>query len=62
MKLRSVRIALGVLLAAAVHPAIAQYDNASRAGPPPRQQTDDQARAAGAASPESNDVKPSQQA
>ena len=44
MTQRPVRIALGVLLAAAVSsPALAQYENASRAAPPPRQQTNDEA-------------------
>lgn len=61
MKLRSVHLALSVLLAASATPAIAQYDNASRAGPAPRPQTDDQDESQDS-QPKSNDVKPSQHA
>ncbi len=61
MKLRTVHLALSVLLAASATPAIAQYDNASRAGPAPRPQTDDQDESQDS-QPKSNDVKPSQHA
>ena len=62
MTQRPVRIALGVLLAAAVStPALAQYENASRAAPPPRQQTNDEAQQQQPQA-DQNGVKPSQQA
>jgi tetratricopeptide (TPR) repeat protein len=40
----SLAIALGALLAAAATPALAQYENASRAAPPPRATTSDEAQ------------------
>ena len=61
MTQRPVRIALGVLLAAAATPALAQYENASRAAPPPRQQTNDEAQEQKPQA-DQNGVKPSQQA
>ena len=62
MTQRPVRIALGVLLAAAVSsPALAQYENASRAAPPPRQQTNDEAEQQQPKA-DQNGVKPSQSA
>ena len=61
MTQRPVRIALGVLLAAAATPALAQYENASRAAPPPRQQTNDNAQQQ-TAQPDQNGVKASPQA
>jgi hypothetical protein len=62
MTKRPVRIALGVLLAAtAATPALAQYENASRAAPPPRAQTNDEAQQQEPKA-DQNGVKPSKQA
>jgi tetratricopeptide (TPR) repeat protein len=63
MKLRSVSLALGLLLAAAAGPALAQYENASRAAPPPAPpEEDDNPNAKPAQAQGQNDVKASPQA
>ena len=61
MTQRSVRLALGLLLAEAATPALAQYENASRAAPPPRATTTEEAQPQQQAAP-AGSVKPSQKA
>lgn len=61
MTQRSVRLALGLLLAAAATPALAQYENASRAAPPPRATTTEEAQPQQQPAP-AGSVKPSQKA
>jgi tetratricopeptide (TPR) repeat protein len=62
MRQRPVRLALGLLLAAAATPALAQYENASRAAPPPRVTTNADADAQKPQPDAANSIKASQHA